>query len=95
MANVKSDSEKLLSDRRVVEEIQRHLWIESEKAGCDIGFEQAKVDWLQNFSKAWMEYHMPDSLLNSRRKSSPKAQTKKSAQKRTAPKRRRAKSYLK
>ena len=27
------------------EEILRHKWIESEKAGCDIGFEQALTDF--------------------------------------------------
>ncbi len=52
--------EELLKDRRVVEEINRHLWIESEKAGCNIGFEKAAQDWLENFSKAWMTYHMPE-----------------------------------
>jgi hypothetical protein len=28
------------------EEILRHKWIESEKAGRDIGFEQALTDWI-------------------------------------------------
>ena len=50
---------KLLKDKRVIDEIQRHLWIESEKAGYDIGFDKAADDWLKNFSKAWMDYHMP------------------------------------
>ena len=53
------EKKKLLSDRRVIEEINRHLWIESEKAGSDIGFETAAEDWLKRFSKAWMDYHMP------------------------------------
>lgn len=57
MDNIKP--EKLLEDRRVVDEISRHQWIESEKAGTDIGFDQAAADWLQNFSHAWMNYHMP------------------------------------
>ena len=50
---------KLLKDRRVIEEINRHLWIESQKAGKDITFETASEDWLKNFSKAWMQYHTP------------------------------------
>jgi len=50
---------KLLKNKKVVEEINRHRWIESEKAGHDIGFEQASADWLERFSKAWMQYHMP------------------------------------
>ena len=49
----------LLRNKYVIEEINRHLWIESEKAGFDIGFEKASVDWLENFSKAWMDYHKP------------------------------------
>ena len=53
------DPKELLKDQRVVQEIQRHLWIESEKAGTDIGFEKASQDWLNHFSKAWMEYHLP------------------------------------
>ena len=59
--------EKLLKNRRVIEEIKRHLWIESEKAGYDIGFEKAADDWLKNFSKAWMEYHIPKQKSPARR----------------------------
>ena len=55
---------KLLQDRRVIEEIHRHLWIESEKVGHDIGFEKAAEDWLKNFSKAWMGYHWPKNGKN-------------------------------
>lgn len=55
----KAEYKKLLKDRRVIEEINRHLWLESEKAGDDIGFEKAAADWLERFSKAWMQYHMP------------------------------------
>ena len=51
--------EKLLSDRRVVEEIHRHQWFESEKAGHDIGFESAAEDWFNKFAKTWIQYHMP------------------------------------
>ncbi len=50
---------KLLGNKKVIEEIDRHRWIESEKAGHDIGFERASSDWLERFSKAWMDYHMP------------------------------------
>ncbi|MBI5415699.1 MAG: hypothetical protein HZA29_02680 [Candidatus Omnitrophica bacterium] len=52
-------AKKLLSNKKVVEEINRHRWIESEKAGQDIGFDRASMDWLERFSKAWMDYHMP------------------------------------
>lgn len=53
------ENKKLLKNKEVVREIERHLWIESERAGQDIGFEKAAEDWLKNFSKAWMEYHLP------------------------------------
>lgn len=52
-------AKKLLNNKKVIEEIDRHRWIESEKAGQDIGFERASVDWLERFSQAWMDYHMP------------------------------------
>ena len=35
------------------EEILRHKWIQSEKAGRDIGFEQALTDWIINHRPGW------------------------------------------
>ena len=35
------------------EEILRHKWLESEKAGTDIGFEQALTDWMVNHRSQW------------------------------------------
>lgn len=35
------------------EEILRHKWIESEKAGYDIGFERALTDWIVNHRAKW------------------------------------------
>ncbi|MBN9692717.1 MAG: hypothetical protein J0M24_20915 [Verrucomicrobia bacterium] len=35
------------------DEILRHKWIESEKAGYDIGFERALVDWITRHRAAW------------------------------------------
>ncbi|HXF10648.1 MAG TPA: DUF4032 domain-containing protein [Desulfuromonadaceae bacterium] len=35
------------------EEILRHKWLESEKAGRDIGFEQALTDWIIKHRAAW------------------------------------------
>lgn len=35
------------------EEILRHKWIESEKAGHDIGFEKALLDWIVNYRSDW------------------------------------------
>jgi hypothetical protein len=35
------------------EEILRHKWIESEKAGRDIGFERALTDWIVKHRSKW------------------------------------------
>ena len=35
------------------EEILKHKWIESEKAGCDIGFERALTDWMVKHRANW------------------------------------------
>jgi hypothetical protein len=36
-------------------EILRHKWIESEKAGVDIGFDRALMDWIVKYRSAWYE----------------------------------------
>ena len=35
------------------EEILKHKWIESEKAGRDIGFEKALTDWIVKHRSNW------------------------------------------
>ena len=35
------------------EEILRHKWLESEKAGHDIGFERALTDWIVRHRANW------------------------------------------
>lgn len=35
------------------EEILRHKWLESEKAGHDIGFEKALLDWIVKHRSSW------------------------------------------
>ena len=35
------------------EEILKHKWIESEKAGADIGFEKALLDWIVKYRFSW------------------------------------------
>lgn len=37
------------------EEILRHKWIESEKAGRDIGFERALLDWIIKYRSSWRD----------------------------------------
>jgi hypothetical protein len=80
MDNLKN--KELLDVPEVVEEIKRHLWIESEKAGYDVGFDKAAEDWLNRFSDAWIQYH------------SAKKQTKKTGDNGASNKNRRAKSYF-
>lgn len=36
-----------------LDEILRHKWLESEKAGRDIGFEQALTDWIIKHRSKW------------------------------------------
>ena len=35
------------------EEILKHKWIESQKAGRDVGFEYALTDWIVNHRANW------------------------------------------
>jgi len=35
------------------EEIMKHKWIESQKAGYDIGFERALTDWIIQHRSKW------------------------------------------
>lgn len=35
------------------DEIMRHKWIESQKVGRDIGFEQALTDWILKHRAKW------------------------------------------
>ncbi|MBH55137.1 MAG: hypothetical protein CMI18_12440 [Opitutaceae bacterium] len=37
------------------DEILKHKWIESQKAGYDIGFEKALLDWIRNHRDVWKE----------------------------------------
>lgn len=46
------------------DEILRHKWIESEKAGHDIGFESALTDWIMNHRSKWRKNRQPCSSKN-------------------------------
>lgn len=35
------------------EEILRHKWLESEKAGRDVGFDSALMDWITHHRAGW------------------------------------------
>jgi len=42
-----------LRDPRSIAEIRKHQWIESEKAGHEIGFGTAAIDWVAKYGKQW------------------------------------------
>jgi hypothetical protein len=42
------------------EEILKHKWLESEKAGHDIGFEKALLDWIVKHRSAWRDKRQRD-----------------------------------
>ncbi len=64
-----SDLKELLKDKRVMEEIHKHLWIESQKVGYSIGMERATDEWLRLYAEGWMRYHMPEKLKQDNGKS--------------------------
>ncbi len=43
------------------EEILKHKWIESEKAGTDIGFERALLDWIVKHRSSWRDKRMKEA----------------------------------
>ncbi|MCK5215884.1 MAG: hypothetical protein KAR05_11100 [Candidatus Omnitrophica bacterium] len=55
-----ADVRELLKNKEVIEEINRHLWIESQKAGYSIGIEKATDEWLKMYAEGWMKYHTPE-----------------------------------
>lgn len=49
------------------DEILRHKWLESEKAGCDIGFENALTDWIVKHRSQWRRERQASLQRNRRR----------------------------
>ncbi len=45
-----------LKDEFALDEIRKHKWIESEKAGCEIGFATAAVDWIKKHGEQWLQF---------------------------------------
>ena len=46
------------------DEILRHKWLESEKAGRDIGFEQALTDWIIKHRANWRKTRQSGNPAN-------------------------------
>ncbi len=53
------DKKRMLQDKEVVDEINRHKWLQSEMVGHDIGFDQAADDWVKNHAAAWLAAKPP------------------------------------
>ena len=45
---------------RQIDEIEKHKWIESEKAGHDLG-EAARIDWVKKYAAKFREEHPIDT----------------------------------
>lgn len=47
-----------LADELVLQEIRKHKWLESEKAGHEIGFASAAYDWICHFGNDWLTHQI-------------------------------------
>ena len=45
------------------EEILRHKWLESEKAGLDVGFEEALTEWMVKHRSQWRKSRRVEQLV--------------------------------
>ncbi len=70
------DPKKLLRNKKVIQEINRHKWLESEIAGYDVGYQAAADDWLKNHAQAWISYHMSTQAVVSKKTPSKKSKGK-------------------
>ena len=80
-----SELRELLKDKRVIEEINKHLWIESQKVGYSIGIERATDEWIRLYANGWMKYNMPSKYakFSGRKKSNLKKTVRKKSGKKT------------
>lgn len=49
------------------QEIEKYKWIESEKAGRDIGTERATREWMQKHFPAWKRIRWNDAIAQALR----------------------------
>ena len=47
------DKYSYLNDPRALAEIRKHKWLESQKAGYEVGFATAAVDWIKKYGLEW------------------------------------------
>ncbi|MDP8212982.1 MAG: hypothetical protein P9X22_06820 [Candidatus Zapsychrus exili] len=67
-----SDLRALLKDKRVIEEINKHLWVESQKLGYSMGIEQATDEWIKMHGSEWMRYNMAEKYEKIKKRKSKK-----------------------
>ncbi len=48
----------------VIDEIMRHKWLESEKAGYDIGEEEAALDWIEKHYDEWLKHNISKFVVD-------------------------------
>jgi hypothetical protein len=46
------------------EEIMKHKWFESEKAGRDIGLDRARTDWTIRHHSEWLKRRQSETQLH-------------------------------
>lgn len=82
---------KALETPEIRQEIERHKWFESEKAGYDIGIEAAAEDWIARFGDLWQQKQAPARPARSAPKSAKPApkKTPKAAPPESQPRRKR------
>jgi len=44
-----------LKDPKAIEEINKFKWIQSERAGHDIGFDAAAKEWIKKHGAEWLK----------------------------------------
>lgn len=62
--NHSSSCSKELMYLEMRKEIMQHKWVESQKAGMDIGFESASKDWEIKHSDNWLKSNKVNSEIN-------------------------------
>ena len=53
---MKNSSYPFLLDSQARLEIYKHKWLESEKAGREIGFATAAHEWITKYGETWLEH---------------------------------------
>lgn len=58
MPHIITEEELREHNAKQIEDIQKYKWIESEKAGYDIGELKAAVDWIRQYSSCFRKNNL-------------------------------------